>query len=253
MITGNPPSTRSDEINYIITEEWLDNVLTTTNTNQIPGTPNALIDSDTHGKIADGWLASTKKKVTTSSENYDSNASGYYVKVGVNSTLDHSLLNLYHNTNSPILNLDSNNQIPISLIPSDTSGGTGNILVKTNEDGKIDDSFIRTTNDKLSNTIVTTDEDGYLKRSLFDITRIVRVISANIDNTTTYTINNASQNSNTNTNQTLTIPTNRNDLYVFHNGQLLADNVDYSVTNLGVFTFNNGLSVGDILQIIAMN
>ena len=61
MITGNPPPNGS-----VITEEWLDTVLTTANTNGQAGDVeygnNKLVASDNDGKISTRWLhyASTK-------------------------------------------------------------------------------------------------------------------------------------------------------------------------------------------------
>ena len=239
--------------NHILKEEWLDTVLTISDTGDA-GTPEVLVDSDINGKISDGWLNTTKQKVTTSSSNYDRNASGYFIKVNLNSTIDPSLLNLYHsNSNTQIVNLDSNGQIPLNLIPSSTSGGISGRFVETNSNGKIDNSFLSITADVLADTIVKTDTDGYIKRSLLDITRIIRVLKVAVAANANYTINSTSQNSNANSSETLKIPENRKDLYVFHNGMLLMENTDYTLATNGTFTFTNGLSNGDVLQIIALN
>ena len=141
----------------------------------------------------------------------------------------------------------------MNLIPSSTSGGISGRFVETNSNGKIDNSFLSITADVLADTIVKTDTDGYIKRSLLDITRIIRVLKVAVAANANYTINSTSQNSNANSSETLKIPENRKDLYVFHNGMLLLENTDYSVSSNGTFTFTNGLSNGDVLQIIALN
>ena len=234
--------------NYLVSEDWLEKVLTVDNTGDA-GTPNVLIDSNSDGKLSDDWLYVTDKKVTTGSY-----TGSYIVKVQYNKTLDPSLLNLYHSdSNSKIINLDNNGNIPLNLIKSTSTGGTRDVFVKTNTDGKVDDSLINTTQDVLANTIIKTDTDGYIRRSLLDITRIIRVLKSNVAANANYTINNTTQNANANTSETLKVPTDRKDLYVFHNGSLLLENTDYTVNSTGTFTFANGLNNGDVIQIIAMN
>ena len=82
---------------------------------------------------------------------------------------------------------------------------------------------------------------------------VLRVLKSNVAANANYTINNTTQNANANTSETLNIPTDRKDLYVFHNGSLLLENTDYTVNSTGTFTFANGLNNGDVIQIIAMN
>ena len=241
--------------NHIIEETWLDTVLTTYDTGE-PGTKGVLVDSDeSTGKISNGWLYVTDHKITstTSTNQYYPDKPDCLVLVKFGKTIDHSLLNLYSDLDTPIVNLDSTGKIPSSLIQGATTGGNSDKFVRTNDQGKIDYSFLNTTSDILADTIVKTDSDGYLNRNLLDITRIVRVLKSAVAANANYTINNTSQNANYNTSETLKIPTNRKDLYVFHNGMLLLENTDFSVSSSGTFTFTNGLSAGDVLQIIAMN
>ena len=261
LTTKNPPS------NYILSEDWLNTVLTTSDTGDA-GTPSSLIDSNKSGKISDGWLYLSSVKLTTLNTPYknpETNVSGYvpskYLVQLDKSTghIDYTLLNLLNDADTKIVNLPSgSNYIPLTLLNTTSSNITANTkLVTTDNEGNISYDLISNADTRVANTevLVKTKASGYIDKSFFNIQRIMRVLKADVSASTNYTINSTSQNSNPDTNETLTVPTNHKDLYVFVNGSLLAegDGLDYTIPSGSNFRFKNGLSNGDILQFIVLN
>lgn len=254
--------------NYIVSEEYLSKVLTIDNTGNA-GTPGVLVDSDgTSGKISDDWLYVSSVKLTTTNTPYrnpSTDVSGYipskYI-IQVDKSkgyIDCSLLNLLNNANTKIVNLPSGSDyIPLSLLRTTSSTITNNTRAVTVEEGEsISDSLITSTDVRVENSaiLVKTKETGFIDKSFFNIQRIIRKIKTNVTSNTNYTINNSNQNSSIDNSEVLTIPTEHKDLYVFHNGLLLAEgeNYDYTISSGSNFKFKNGLSEGDMLQFVVLN
>lgn len=255
-------TTKNKPTHHLLNESWLDTVLTTSDTGS-PGTPNVLIDSDSSGKLSDEWMYSSAEKLTISNTPYATASnekfipSKYFIKIDTTKNnggyIDSSFLYLLHpETTSQIVNLNSSGKIDFDLLPNVVTTSTGNSLVQTNQYGRIDYSFISTTDTSSASTIVKTKEDGFLNRNFFNIQRVVRVIKITngISSSTDYTISSTTQNESPL--GTLTIPSSHLDLFVFLNGSLLTENHDYTLEG-DKFRFVNGLHKGDILQFIALN
>lgn len=236
----------------VISEDWLNKVLTIDNTGDAGSTGHMLVDTEGNGKISNRWL-----------NRYPETVTNLVVTVNANTkVLERSLLGKFYGDNTgPILALDSNNELPGNL--QSTSTPTVDRIVRTGlNTSKLDNLWLNGTVTKTpreedykndTNRVIFTTTSGYLSNTLLNIQRIKRMIKENISSSTEYSITSASQNNNP-TEGSLTIPSNHDLLFVYVNGILNAEGTGYDyIINDNKFTFFNGLSKEDVLQFVAIN
>ena len=263
LITGNPPN----EGGLIITENWLNTVLTVNNTNGTAGDiidgSNKLVASDDDGKISTNWLHYTSSKLTDQNNDNIADATNYplnmtLVTLSSNGIIDRSLLDTEGGLTGKLLAKDSSGNLPSFLQSAITP--TVNVLVRS-EDGSqyIKNGWIRGTaggtqsytsldsNNNQKHLAVFTRDDTTIdpsllsiKREQFKITSKTKVIKLSNKPPENYI----------------------NQMFVFRSGILMATpykyasssaliTEDYSVdiTNKQI-TFTNDLVSGDIVQVI---
>ena len=249
LITGNPPPN-----GLVITEDWLDTVLTTANTNGEAGNSelgnNKLISSDDDGKISTKWLHYASTKPTTV------DPVGTVVTLNSNGIIDRSVLDVEGGATGKLLALDSEGRFPGALQSSNTP--TNDTLVKSGgyDNAKfINNGWIVGTAGPDEDYTATTANGNNrpLQKHQAVFTKTTGVIDSSFINIKREYFNiTSAKNSITLTN---TPPIDKiNRMFVFRSGILLMapynnQNPDYSI-NGKTITFNDQLVVGDFIQVI---